>query len=61
MTLDTVIILGIISSLFIIITAGTGATSLRGKIKVRNHKFLALISILFLILHFLAVISYISQ
>lgn len=61
MTLDTVIILGIIASLLIIITAGAGAMSLKGKIKVKNHKLLALISILFLILHFFAVISYISQ
>lgn len=61
MTLDTVIILGIIASLFIVITASIGVMSLKGKIKVKNHKLLALISILFLILHFFAVISYISQ
>ncbi|HOC53510.1 MAG TPA: hypothetical protein PK476_00715 [Candidatus Pacearchaeota archaeon] len=62
MTLYTIIILGIIGGIFIlIITASAGAMSLKGKIKVKNHKLLALISILFLILHFFAYIFYISQ
>lgn len=61
MTLYTIIILGIIGGIFILITASAGAMSLKGKIKVKNHKLLALISILFLILHFFAYIFYISQ
>ena len=45
MTLYTIVVLGIIGGIFILITASAGAMSLKGKIKVKNHKLLDIFSL----------------
>lgn len=57
------IILGLISLFFILLTATLGGLILKNKTKltVKDHKRLAMISVLFLILHIIVLIVWINK
>ncbi len=58
-----IISLGLLSLIFVVLTAAVGGMILKGKTKltIKNHKLLAIISILFLVLHVMLIIIWFNQ